>query len=135
MRQKTNQRKKIWRSGFDMAKHNQLGKQGEDLIADRLCNEGFSILERNYTQQFGEIDIIAQKKDLIIFVEVKTRRNPLFDMAEIITPSKQKNILSVAKHFLANHTNAESECRFDVALIDHSNEKINITYIPNAFGE
>jgi len=51
------------------------GKIGEDLAAHFLCKKGFGILERNYHSRYGEIDIIASKADLIVFVEVKYRKN------------------------------------------------------------
>ena len=73
-----------------MDKRAKLGKKGEDIVAKKLKSEGFSILHRNYRKRFGEIDIIAVKKDLLIFVEVKMRKNPLFDLSYLIVPSKQK---------------------------------------------
>ncbi|EKD48941.1 MAG: hypothetical protein ACD_64C00062G0004 [uncultured bacterium] len=115
-----------------MAMNNKkhIGNHGEDLVADRLKREGFSIEARNYAKQYGEIDIIASKPDLIAFVEVKNRFNPLFDMTELIPRSKQRKLIAVAKAFLAHYHTAQVTCRFDVALVTQSKE---ITYIENAF--
>lgn len=113
----------------------KFGEQGEQLIADKLEVEGFKIVARNYLKRNGEIDIIAQKDDLLVFVEVKTRFNPLFDSAEIIDPIKQKKILTVAKQYLAEHNVQNMYCRFDVALVEHTHGTQTITYIPDAFGE
>ncbi len=107
-----------------------VGNAGEDLVCKKLQMEGFSILARNFQRQSGEIDIIAAKGSLLIFVEVKTRHNPLFDMTELITVSKQKKIVSVAKAFLAHYSKPNMICRFDVALVTQSQ---SIEYIENAF--
>lgn len=109
------------------------GKEGELLVAQYLQRNGYTILTQNYRKRFGEIDIIAQKNDTIAFVEVKWRHNPLIDSAELIGPSKQKKIISIAKEFLSKHTHLEVVCRFDVALIEQNNNSINLQYIPNAF--
>lgn len=107
-----------------------IGNYGEALVATRLEREGFSIEARNYTKRYGEVDIIASKPNLIVFVEVKNRFNPLFDMTELIPRSKQRKLIAVAKAFLANYHTTQVTCRFDVALVTQSQE---ITYIENAF--
>jgi len=112
-----------------------LGKSGEDIVSDLLEKEKFTILDRNYKKRFGEIDIIASKKDLLVFVEVKMRRNPLFDLSYLISPSKQKKIISVAKEYIARYDHSQKVCRFDVALIEGTRESHRVTYIPNAFVE
>jgi putative endonuclease len=55
-----------------MARHNEIGKIGEDIAVKWLIREHFTILERNYLKKFGEIDIVARETDFIHFVEVKT---------------------------------------------------------------
>ncbi len=107
-----------------------IGNHGEQLVVDQLEQAGFTIEARNYAKRYGEIDIIASKKDLLTFIEVKNRFNPLFDMTELIPRSKQRKIVSVAKAFLAHYHTVEVTCRFDVALVTRSN---NITYNENAF--
>lgn len=110
------------------------GKEGELYVAQYLQNNGYKILAQNYRKRFGEIDIIAKKNDTLIFVEVKWRKNPLIDSAELVGPSKQKKIIFIAKEFLSKHTQLEVICRFDVALIEQcTNQSINLQYIPNAF--
>jgi len=107
-----------------------VGNYGEQLVAHQLERHGYTIQERNYTKQYGEIDIIASKNDVIAFVEVKNRFNPLFDMTELIPRSKQRKIAAVAKAYLANYHTTDVTCRFDVALVTESQE---ISYIENAF--
>ncbi len=107
-----------------------IGNYGEQLVCEKLMKEGYSIKARNYTKRYGEIDIIAIKGDVLAFVEVKNRFNPLFDMTELITRSKQRKIAAVAKAFLADYHTTQVTCRFDVALVTQSS---NISYIENAF--
>jgi putative endonuclease len=109
------------------------GKEGEFLVAQHLKKHGYKIIAQNYRRRFGEVDLIAQKHDTLAFVEVKWRNNPLIDPAELISISKQRKIVSVAKEFLSKHTDLEVVCRFDVALIEQNNNSINLQYIPNAF--
>lgn len=111
----------------------QKGQQGEELVATYLRNQGYTILKQNFRKRYGEVDIIAQKNDVIAFVEVKWRRNPLIDPAEIIGTTKQRKIITVAKLFLCQHTNIEATYRFDVALIEEHNGTINLRYIIDAF--
>ena len=109
------------------------GKEGEQFVADYLKNQGFVLLSHNYRKLYGEVDLIAQKKDLIAFVEVKWRQNPLIDPAEIITLSKQKKIIKIAKEFLSKHTDLEVVYRFDVAIIEKYSNTQELRYIENAF--
>jgi len=118
-----------------MQNKKNLGTAGEKLIAQRLQAEGFAIIAHNYSKQFGEIDLIARKNDLIVFIEVKARHKPLFDMAEVISLSKQRKIITVAKHFLAYHNINDAYCRFDVALVEYSQNDPVVSYIKNAFCE
>jgi len=116
-----------------MDHRSRLGKAGEEIVVEKLQSEGFSILERNYTKRFGEVDIIASKKELLIFVEVKMRKNPLFDLAYLIVPSKQKKIISIAKEYITRYDHSQKVCRFDVALIEGTIQKHTLTYLANAF--
>jgi putative endonuclease len=109
------------------------GKAGEILVAQHLQSQGYTILTQNYRKRFGEIDLIAQKDDILAFVEVKWRRNPLIDSTELINLSKQKKIIYIAKEFLSKHNNLDVVCRFDVALVEENNNVIELRYIPNAF--
>ncbi len=108
-----------------------VGQQGEDLVAHTLLKQGFVIVERNYRKQYGEIDIIARKKNLILFVEVKRRTHAYFHLEELVTPSKQRKIIMVAKEYIAKHQLLEHDFRFDIALIDGD----QLTYLENAFNE
>ncbi len=112
-----------------------LGNYGEDRVAAYLQEQGFSIVVRNFSIRSGEIDIIATKDDLLVFVEVKARTMPTDNLSEIVTYSKQRKIVNTAKYFLSTHSHIYSTydyiCRFDIALINGDCAPIN--YLPGAF--
>jgi putative endonuclease len=108
----------------------QIGKKGEDHVVQWLEKNGYQILERNYRVRAGEIDIIAQKKEVIVFVEVKYRIVHYFNLSEVITRAKQQKIIQAARFFMAQQTNFLHSYRFDVALVE---EGCDIMYIENAF--
>jgi putative endonuclease len=110
-----------------------LGCKGETLVAQYLEQQGFRIIATNYTSRFGEIDIIAEKGDVVAFVEVKTRKKVYFSIASVVTPAKQKKIIKTAKCFLMKHGISERVFRFDVATVVWGEEGKQIDYIPNAF--
>ena len=112
-----------------------IGHAGEAYVARRLQEEGFTIVAQNYTIFAGEIDVIAQKDDLVVFVEVKTRKNALIDPAYAITWSKQKKIIGAAQHFLSTQMRGvELTFRFDVALLAVGEAgQMYMEYIRNAF--
>ncbi|MBR2042973.1 MAG: YraN family protein [Clostridia bacterium] len=114
-----------------------IGKKGEDITAEFLRKKGFIIFKRNYHSRFGEIDIIAEKDTLLLFVEVKTRyENALVLPAEAVDSIKQHRIKETAKSFLSK-TFIDYTCRFDVAEVTVSGEepelKFKLNYIKNAF--
>ncbi len=111
-----------------------LGKKGEALVAHYLKKQGFIIRATNYTQRCGEIDIIAQKKEILAFVEVKLRQYKYFSISEVIVPSKRNKIIKTARFYIAeNNLTHNVIYRFDVALLEPIGLDYTITYIPNAF--
>lgn len=110
-----------------------LGTHAELFVARQLEAEGFTILEHNYKKKFGEIDLIASKKELLIFVEVKMRTTRYFDPAELITPSKQHKIIITASNYVACNNIDDKDCRFDVALVEIQNNTFTMNYISDAF--
>ena len=111
-----------------------LGQQGEALTAAFLERKGYAILCRNYRCRSGEVDIIARKKKLICFIEVKTRRTDRFGQPEeAVTPHKQRKIGRAAQDFLLRHRLEDQPARFDVAAVDFSTGGGIINYIENAF--
>jgi putative endonuclease len=96
----------------------QIGKKGEDIAIEYLVNIGYTILERNYRTSHGEIDIIANFKDKLIFVEVKTRTVKSFgEPEESISNYKKNNIINSAEHYLREHYSDEISVDFEVIAI------------------
>ena len=113
-----------------------IGAQGENFVANWLREKKFVIKAKNYRKRYGEIDLIAQKDDLIIFVEVKSRKINYFDLGQVIVPSKQRKIILTAKEYISTNHFVDKIFRFDVALVKQKNDgNFDITYIPNAFTE
>jgi putative endonuclease len=113
-----------------------LGIAGENHVATFLKSQGFTILARNYTKKDGELDLVAQKKDLVVFVEVKTRAHNYFPLSAVITARKQRRVIKAAQHFIYDHNLYNKILRFDVALViitDPAQTNASIEYIPNAF--
>lgn len=91
-----------------------LGDFGEDAACRYLRKHRFRILARNFSCRFGEIDIIARNRDLLVFAEVKLRKNAEHGEArEFVTPAKQRRVIMAAEYWLLKHP-AELQPRFDV---------------------
>lgn len=114
-----------------MKKNNkQLGDQGEALAVAYLQKGGYSILETNYRDRFGEIDIIAKQGEYIVFIEVKYRSNMKTGRpAEAVHFYKQKKICHVAKSYARKKKLFQHPIRFDI--VELVGERVHI--IPFAF--
>ena len=107
-----------------------LGRVGERKAVKFLKNKGFKILKTNYKSPFGEIDIIAQEKDTIVFVEVKARSGVEYGRpSEAVDKRKQQRYYKIATYYLQREKKMDSQCRFDVIEIENS----QINHIFNAF--
>jgi putative endonuclease len=96
-----------------------LGKSGEDRAARELERRGYAILARRYRTRHGEIDIVADDRGTVVFVEVKAReRGDCGSAADAVTVYKQRRLTSMAVDYLARHRLADRPCRFDVVAID-----------------
>lgn len=112
----------------------QFGSSGESLVCSALRKQGFVILARNYTVRGGELDIVARKKNQIVFVEVKTRAKKFFDLSSVITRAKQGKIIHAAEQFLLEHKLEQVFCSFDVALLEPNGDGVlSLTYLADAF--
>lgn len=111
------------------------GEMGENLAAEYYCKQGYTILQMNYRTRHGEIDIIAQKENLLIFVEVKSRKqNAIAAPREWVTRKKQEKIMMAADEFLVNFMINEPYVRFDVVEVTYKPDGTqNITCIQDAF--
>lgn len=113
----------------------QSGAKWEKTAETFLLDHGLRLLERNFSSRFGEIDLVMQDDETIVFVEVKYRKlNRHGSAAEAVTFHKQKRISRTAGWYLArNPHRANQYCRFDVISIDRSDTHQRINWIENAF--
>ena len=116
------------------SQNKEKGNQGEWLAAKQMQKLGYTIIEQNYRSQWGEIDIIAQKDDVLVFTEVKFRKGTEKGLpAEAVNWKKQQHIIETAKAYLAEHNITDKDCRFDVAEILQEADKKYFRYTENAF--
>lgn len=117
-----------------MLNKRQRGIAGEELAVDFLLKKGYRILERNYRFERGEIDIIAEDNNTLVFVEVKTRRSKEFGEPEdAVTPGKQKQIKQTAEGYIFQYQIDDRSCRFDIVAIDIGMKEPSIRHIEDAF--
>ena len=116
-----------------MAKHNELGKKGEQLAVTFLEKKGYLIVERNYRFDKAEVDIIAQQKDLLAIVEVKTRSSTDFgNPQDFVKPKQIKNLVKAVDEYV-NVNNLDVEVRFDIIAIVKNGKQFDIEHLEDAF--
>ena len=113
------------------------GCWGENVAKDYLISQGVNILEQNFRCEYGEIDIIGNHEDMVIFFEVKTRFSKEFGYPEVsINRQKVEHIKNSAMQYIQNYHKNISEWRIDViAITKINNDDINITWFKNAINE
>ena len=112
----------------------RIGRRGEHDAADYLRKKKYRIVGMNFSTRFGEIDLIAESRSLIVFVEVKSRKDARFAQArEYVTPSKQRKLAATAALWLAKNP-TEKPARFDVIEVYGTDGAVHsINHIENAF--
>ena len=112
----------------------EFGRLGEKAAVDFLKNNGYKIIRRNYKNKLGEIDIIAQEKDVLVFIEVKSRRTTAYGLPqEAVHSFKQGQMGKVALYYLKENNLLEKRARFDIISVTNINESPQINLIRNAF--
>ncbi len=112
------------------------GKFFEDLAIDFLKKRGYKIICRNFTCSFGEIDIIAEKNDVLCFIEVKARSKRLYGTPlEAITPIKQRKIIKVAEYYCMKHKIKDKPLRFEAIGIELSDNVPKFDHVESIFSE
>ena len=110
------------------------GQRWEALAAKHLRREGYKLRERNFRARAGEIDLIAEEKGVLCFIEVKGRRGAGFGApAEAVTLEKQRRIARAAEEYLAGKRLGSPRCRFDVVAILESESGTEVTILRDAF--
>jgi len=116
-----------------MSEHINLGKEGEDLAVKFLLSKGYTIRHRNWRFKKNEVDIIAEKNNLLVVVEVKTRTNDYFENPkEAVTKKKQRFIIKAADAYIQQF-NIDTETRFDIISVLIQNGKAEIEHIEDAY--
>lgn len=110
------------------------GKQAENIVCEYLISKGYTVRERNWrpSTSKSEIDLIAQKDDTLVFVEVKARSDKDLDPAEAMTQEKIKNVVRGANSYLRNQ-DFDFYYRFDVAAVSGNAEDYKLDYLEDAF--
>ncbi len=112
----------------------KFGKQSELLASNYLKLSGYSILELNYRNRIGEIDIIAKDGPVLVFIEVKARKTARFGSPKnAVTPRKKIKISKTALAYLKETGQLNSRARFDVVAIDARYNPPDIEEVKNAF--
>ena len=116
-----------------MAEHNELGKLGEELAIKHLLKNGYKIIKQNYRYLKAEVDIIAEKENTIIAVEVKTRTSDYYENPQdAVNPKKIKLLVSAMNNFI-EEKDLDVEVRFDIIAITKQQNDFAIEHIEDAF--
>lgn len=112
----------------------KLGRWGEQLAAEYLESQGYKLLERNWRCRRGEIDLVAQAGDVLVFVEVKTRRGRNYGTPEeAITSYKSKRLLELSQRYLLERDLDDVEWRVDLVAVelDRQGTLLRCEHVPN----
>lgn len=110
-----------------------IGDAGERTAERYLKKQKYHILERNYRTRFGEIDLIAEKGEYLVFVEVKYRKNDASGQpAEYVTHTKRQRLIRAAKQYMKEHS-TDQPVRFDVVSVLGELKSPKVELIQNAF--
>jgi len=116
-----------------LAQHNDLGKAGEKLAVDFLIKSGYSICETNWHFHKAEVDIIAQKDNILAIVEVKTRSTDYFgNPQDFVTPKKIKLLVGAIDYYVILH-DLDVDVRFDIISIIKDQKGIRLEHLKDAF--
>lgn len=116
-----------------MAQHNELGKLGEEMAVEFLQQNGYQILETNWVFQKAEIDIIAQKAEVLAIVEVKTRSSTAFGLPQdFVKPKKIQLLVKAVNAYVESH-DLDLSVRFDIVAISKEANQFKIAHLQDAF--
>ena len=114
-----------------MSRNQVVGRWGEQAAADFLCQRGYEVLGRNVRTPHGEIDLVASKDGIIVFVEVKARTGKSFGPPEVaVTPRKQAHMLASADYYAQQHE--IDHWQIDVIAVEKVGGKVEIVHFENA---
>ncbi len=116
-----------------MTANQDIGKNGEGQAKQYLLDHGFKVLHENWRKGQLEVDLIAEKDQMLIFIEVKTRAaNFLVSPSAAVNKTKQQALIRAAKFYM-EYAKSEQEIRFDIISVIHMGTTYTIDHIPDAF--
>jgi putative endonuclease len=111
-----------------------IGSRGEDAAADAYRRRGFRIVARNWRCRLGELDVVVQRRGVLVFCEVKSRRESVFGGGfEAVTRRKQAKLRAVAQAFLQATGSHPQAIRFDVASVSVRGARSTVELFEDAF--
>ncbi|MEI3434631.1 MAG: YraN family protein [Clostridia bacterium] len=111
----------------------ELGRIGENIIADYITKLGYKVVERNFECNQGEIDIIAKDKEELVFIEVKTRTDISYgEASEAVTNTKKRHLINSIKYYIYKQKLENQPIRIDVAEVYINKGKVKVNYIKQA---
>ncbi len=111
-----------------------LGDRAEKLAQNFLRKKGLKLHQKNYHCRYGEIDIVMQHQDYLVFIEVRHRKSSNYGGAlESVDKRKQNKLRNSAEHYLIKHKKTNTPCRFDILCVNGDLNKPEIDWIQNAF--
>lgn len=117
-----------------MARHNDIGLQGEKLARQHLEEKGYRIIVSNWRHGRGEVDLIATFQDILVFVEVKTRSHTSYGQPDEFVGPKKEQMLAAAACAYIEQVNFQGEIRFDIlSIVLPASATPLITHIEDAF--
>lgn len=111
------------------------GPQGENIAVSFLENQGYTLLDRNYRQRFGEIDIVAEERGVLVFIEVKTRKSDRYgNPFEAVDIRKQRKLSRMAQEYISRNKMEHRDARFDVVAVRlRQDSSPEVELVRNAF--
>lgn len=109
------------------------GALGEDFSCQHLIDNGFEILEKNYRYKRAEVDIIASRENVLVFIEVKTRKNDRYGNPEEFVSDRKKELFSIASEMYVEHINWKGNIRFDVIALTKNKDSFDLVHLEDAF--
>jgi len=116
-----------------MAKHYDFGIEGEKIATDYLLKKGYTIRERNWRYKKAEVDIIAERDEILAIIEVKTRSSNYFGNPQDFVNQKKIQLLTEAINEYVNKYDLDVEVRFDIIAILKNQHKFEIEHLEDAF--
>jgi putative endonuclease len=112
----------------------QVGDEAEDAVVCFLEAHGYRVRARNYACRWGEIDVVAERDDVVCFVEVRMRSSAVWgDPSATVSYAKQRRVVRAALHYLHHHPLGERMARFDVVAVVGRGSRATLEHLPGAF--